>query len=154
DYLYGVSLNGFLPSLLNPLEILDGALVSGETHWAAMRNPTYCFQNSRLVGRPLELDGRELTFAGVIGYRGYNQLAVDKERSALLAAKLARELGVDGAIVTTTGGGNSHTDTMLTCRACERAGIRTVVVCAEQANPQVPGSGLTDWVPEADAIVS
>jgi hypothetical protein len=36
---------------------------------------------------------------------------------------------------------------MLTVRACERAGIRTVALVAEMG-------GLTDHVPEADAIVS
>ena len=55
-----------------------------------------------------------------------------------------RELGADGAIVTTDAGGNSHTDTMLTVRACERTGIRTVALVAEMG-------GLTDHVPEADA---
>ena len=65
----------------------------------------------------------------------------------MLAAKVAGELGADGAIVTTDAGGNSHTDTMLTVRACEQAGIRTVALVAEMG-------GLTDHVPEADAIVS
>ena len=37
---------------------------------------------------------------------------------------------------------------MLTCRACERLGIRTVVLVAET------NAGLTDHVPEADAMVS
>ena len=63
-----------------------------------------------------------LRFAGLVACRGYNQSAKDKERAAMLAAKLAGELGADGAIVTTDAGGNSHTDTMLTVRACERAG--------------------------------
>ena len=65
----------------------------------------------------------------------------------MLAAKVAGELGADGAIVTTDAGGNSHTDTMLTVRACEQAGIRAVALVAEMG-------GLTDHVPEADAIVS
>ncbi len=56
--------------------------------------------------------------------------------------------------MTTDAGGNSHTDTMLTCRACERAGIRTAVVVAEMADPDATNPGLTDWVPEADCIVS
>ena len=95
----------------------------------------------------LDADGVRLRFAGLVACRGYNQSAKDKERAAMLAAKLARELGADGAIVTTDAGGNSHTDTMLTVRACERAGIRTVAIVAEMG-------GLTDHVPEADAIVS
>lgn len=146
-YLYGTTLDGFQPTLLNPLEVLDGALTAGEYHWAGLRNPTYHFQSSALVRELLASDGERLRFAGLVACRGYNQSANDKERAAMLAAKLANELGADGAIVTTDAGGNSHTDTMLTVRACERAGIRTVALVAEMG-------GLTDHVPEADAIVS
>jgi glycine reductase complex component B subunit alpha and beta len=146
-YLYGTTLDGFQPTPLNPLEVLDGALTCGEYHWAGLRNPTYHFQNSALVRELLAADGERLRFAGLVACRGYNQSARDKERAAMLAAKLAGELGADGAIVTTDAGGNSHTDTMLTVRACEHAGIRTVAVVAEMG-------GLTDHVPEADAIVS
>ena len=63
-------------------------------------------------------------------------------------------LGADGAIVTTDAGGNSHTDVMLTVRACEEAGVRTTAIVAEMADPDSTSSGLTDWVPEADSIVS
>jgi glycine reductase len=146
-YLYGTTLDGFQPSVLNPLEVLDGALTAGEYHWAGLRNPTYHFQRSSLVRELLAADGERLRFAGLVACRGYNQSAKDKERAAMLAAKLAGELGADGAIVTTDAGGNSHTDTMLTVRACEGAGIRTVAMVAEMG-------GLTDHVPEADSIAS
>ncbi|MGH2449862.1 MAG: glycine/sarcosine/betaine reductase component B subunit, partial [Candidatus Limnocylindria bacterium] len=43
---------------------------------------------------------------------------------------------------------------MLTVRACEEIGIRTTVIVAEMADPDSTSSGLTDWVPEADSIVS
>jgi Glycine/sarcosine/betaine reductase component B subunits len=43
---------------------------------------------------------------------------------------------------------------MLTCRACERAGVRTTVMVAEMADPDSTNPGLTDWVAEADSIVS
>jgi glycine reductase len=146
-YLYGTTLDGFQPAPLNPLEVLDGALTCGEYHWAGLRNPTIHFQTSALVRELLAADGERLRFAGLVACRGYNQSAKDKERAAMLAAKVAADLGADGAIVTTDAGGNSHTDTMLTVRACERTGIRTVVLVAEMG-------GLTDHVPEADAIVS
>jgi glycine reductase len=86
--------------------------------------------------------------------RGYEQTAEDKERAAERVAELARELGADGAIITTDAGGNSHTDVMLTCRACERADVRTSVIVAEMADPESTNPGLTDWVPEADCVVS
>ena len=86
--------------------------------------------------------------------RGYEQTAADKQRAAAAAAEAAAGLDADGAIVTTDAGGNSHTDVMLTVRACEEAGIRTTAIVAEMADPNSTSSGLTDWVPEADSIVS
>jgi hypothetical protein len=43
---------------------------------------------------------------------------------------------------------------MLTVRASERAGMRATVIVAEMADPDSTNPGLTDWVAEADSIVS
>jgi glycine reductase complex component B subunit alpha and beta len=48
-YLYGTTLDGLQPTVVNPLEVLDGALTAGEYHWAGLRNPTYHFQHSALI---------------------------------------------------------------------------------------------------------
>jgi hypothetical protein len=133
---------------------LDGAVTSGEYHWAALRNPTIVFQRSALVRGLYREHGKRLRFAGVILMRGYEQTAEDKQRAATAAAEAAVGLGAQGAIVTTDAGGNSHTDVMLTVRACEEAGVRTTAIVAEMADPDSTSSGLTDWVPEADSIVS
>ena len=98
--------------------------------------------------------GTRLRFAGVVLMRGYEQAAQDKQRAAAAAADAAVGLGANGAIVTTDAGGNSHTDVMLTVRACEQASVRTTAIVAEMADPDSTSSGLTDWVPEADSIVS
>jgi glycine reductase complex component B subunit alpha and beta len=143
-----------LPRAVDPAEVLDGAITCGEYHWAALRNPTIFFQRSELIRALYRRHGEQVRFAGVILMRGYEQSAEDKERAAELAARLAVELGADAAVITTDGGGNSHTDTMLTCRACERAGVRTAVIVAEMADPDATNPGLTDWVPEADCIAS
>jgi sarcosine reductase len=147
-YLYGRPVRDLVPTLLDPREILDGALTAGQYDWAGVRDPTYFFQRSSLLRELLRAHGTELWFCGVILALAYWPSAVDKERSALLAAKLARQIGADAAVLTTFQSGNSHTDTMLTCRACERLGIRTVLLLAET------NGGLTDHVPEADCIVS
>ena len=143
-----------LPHAIGPAELMDGAVTCGEYHWAGLRNPTWFFQNNRLVRALYREHGRRLRFAGVVLIRGYEQAAEDKERAAEEAAAAARELGADGVVITTDGGGNSHTDVMLTCRACEQTGIRTTVIVAEMADPESTNPGLTDWVPEADCIVS
>ena len=146
-YFYGTSIRGRLPMPVDPTEVLDGAITAGAYHWAALRNPTFCYQRSRLLLELLSAHGSRLDLRGVVITRAYYMGADEKWRNALLAAKLALQMGARGAIVTTDAGGNSHTDTMLTVRACEQLGIRTTVLIAEMG-------GLTDRVPEADVIVS
>jgi glycine reductase complex component B subunit alpha and beta len=143
-----------LPRFADPAEILDGAVTCGEYHWAAMRNPTVFFQQNELIRSLYGEHGKRLRFAGVVLMRGYEQSADAKQRAAEAAAARAGELGADGVVITTDAGGNSHTDVMLTCRACEQAGIRTTVILAEETDPESTRPILTDWVPEADSIVS
>jgi Glycine/sarcosine/betaine reductase component B subunits len=155
QFLYGVPVGeASLPRVADPAEVLDGAVTSGEYHWAALRNPTIAFQRNALIRALYRDHGRRLRFAGLVLMRGYEQTAEDKERAARAAADAAVGLGADGAIITTDAGGNSHTDVMLTVRACEEAGVRTTAIVAEMADPESMSSGLTDWVPEADSIVS
>jgi glycine reductase complex component B subunit alpha and beta len=155
QYLYGIPVGGAgLPRAVDPAELLDGAVTCGEYHWAGLRNPTILFQRNALVRTLYREHGRRLRFAGVVLMRGYEQTAKDKQRAATAAAEAAVQLGAHGAIVTTDAGGNSHTDVMLTVRACEQAGVRTTTIVAEMADPGSTSPGLTDWVPEADSIVS
>jgi glycine reductase complex component B subunit alpha and beta len=155
QFLYGVPVGrAGLPRAVDPAELLDGAVTSGEYHWAALRNPTIAFQRNALVRSLYREHGRRLRFAALVLMRGYEQTAEDKQRAAAAAAEAAAALGADGAIVTTDAGGNSHTDVMLTVRACEQAGVRTTAIVAEMADPDSTSSGLTDWVAEADSIVS
>jgi glycine reductase complex component B subunit alpha and beta len=155
QFVYGLPAGSAgLPRAVDPAELLDGAVTCGEYHWAALRNPTIAFQRNALVRALYREHGRRLRFAGVVLMRGYEQSAADKQHAAAAAAEVAVELGADGAVITTDAGGNSHTDIMLTVRACEEAGVRTTAIVAEMADPDSTSSGLTDWVPEADSIVS
>jgi hypothetical protein len=134
--------------MLDPREVLGGALTNGAYDWPAVRNLTAIYQDSALI-RSLYADhGRRLRFAGLIVTPGYLDGAEQKRVAAEGAAELARSLHADAAICTTFSSGNSHTDTMLTVRACERAGIQTVALVCET------NGGLTDHVPEADSLIS
>ena len=45
QFVYGVPAGSAgLPRIVDPAEILDGAITCGEYHWAAVRNPTIVFQ--------------------------------------------------------------------------------------------------------------
>jgi glycine reductase len=155
QYVYGVPAGqAGLPRAVDPAELMDGAVTSGEYHWASIRNPTLFHQQNALVRTLYREHGERLNLAGLVLTRGYEQSAEDKQRAAEAAAAAVVELGADAAIVTTDGGGNSHTDSMLAVRALERAGVRTVVIVAEQNDPASTEPALVDWVPEADCIVS
>jgi glycine reductase len=147
-FLYGRAVGGIDPTVLDPLELLDGALTNGAYDWPAVRNVTASYQDSSLVRTLLAGHGQRLRFAGLILALGYLDSSFEKQRSAMLSARLARWLGADGAICTTFSSGNSHTDTMLTVKACESLGIRTTAIISET------NGGLTDHVAEADSIVS
>lgn len=147
-YYYGHPLRGCSPIVVDPREVLDGALTNGAYDWAAARNPTAFYQRNTLLRELTATNGERLRFAGAIVALGYLDSGFEKARSAMLSAQLAQRLGADGVICTTFETGNSHTDTMLTVRACERLGIRTTAILAET------NGGLTDHVPEADCLVS
>jgi glycine reductase complex component B subunit alpha and beta len=147
-FLYGKPLGGIVPTLIDPREVIDGALTNGAYDWACVRNHTATYQRAALVREMLAAHGRRLRFAGLILALGYLDTAREKQRGAILSARLAAQLGADGCVCTTFSSGNSHTDTMLTVRECERLGIRaTALVCETDA-------GLTDHVAEADSLVS
>ena len=147
-FLYGGPVGGIVPTILDHREVLDGALTSGAYDWAAVRNVTACYQQSALIRSLVAGHGESLRFAGMILALGYLDTPFDKQRSAMLSARLARKLGADGVICTTFSSGNSHTDTMLTVQACEALDIGTVAIVAET------NGGLTDHVLEADSIIS
>jgi glycine reductase len=144
----GEPMRDFEPFAVDPRAILDGWLISGAYDWAAVRNVTAAYQRAPLLQELFAGHGERLRWAGAILAPGYLDTAEEKQRSAELSAELAARLGADGVICTTFSSGNSHTDTMLTVRACERRGIKTVALVCET------NGGLTDHVPEADCLIS
>jgi glycine reductase complex component B subunit alpha and beta len=148
SFLRGANLRALEPIVLDPRALLAGELTNGAYDWPAVRNVTAHYQDSALVRELFAAHGSRLRFSGLILTPGYLDTAEAKRRAAEGAATLAAELGADGAICTTFSSGNSHTDTMLTVRACERRGIGTVALVCET------NGGLTDHVPEADSLIS
>ena len=153
-FLYGRPVHDLVPTLIHPNEVMDGAVVSGVHVYALYKNPTYMHQNNPVIWELRARHGRSLNFAGVIINRGHNYTQEDKERSSQWAAKLARMLDADGAVLTAEGGGNSAIDLMLACRYMEQAGIKTVVLSGEGPGADGYGFPLFYTAPEADAVVS
>jgi glycine reductase len=151
-FLYGYPLDDQLPILLHPNEVLDGAIVSGNQVYQNHKIPTWLHTNNPIVRQLYARHGQDLEFCGVILSKGYFYTDEGKHRSALMAARLASQVGAAGAVVTWEGGGNSIVEAMLTVQACERRGIRTSLLAYEMGNAD--RASLIFSVPEADAIVS
>lgn len=152
--IYGRTVDGMLPTLIHPNELMAGAVVSDEYFYGGQRQPTIHYQQNPLVKELYARHGRDLNFAGIIVTRGYYNTDIDKRRAAGHVARLAEMLGADGAILHPESGGNSHVDAMLGTQALERLGIKTVLIAAEMGDEKSSDVSLIDFVPEATAIIS
>jgi len=141
------------PTLLHPNEVLDGAIVSNQYTLACQKNPTYVHGQNPVVLEMFRHHGRDLNFVGVVIATEPNNLRA-KERSAKFAAKLAKQLGAQGAIITHEGGSHADVDLMGACRECEKLGIKTVIIARELAGPDADLQSLVDTAPQADAAIS
>lgn len=151
---YGEPLDGMLPTLLHPNEVLDGAVVNARSNvHASNRTSTFANQQHGIITELYARHGRDLDFRGVIVYPAASDDINQKELLAEYAVKLARILGADAACASYSGGGHPAVEFMLICRKAERAGIRTVLVMPEiYGTPDDPG--FVYFVPEAERIVS
>lgn len=152
-YLYGHPADHILPTILDPMEVLDGAVVSGNFVMPSNKTCTYIHQNNPIIRELLNRHGRELVFAGVVVANEMSRM-VDKERSAAMAAGMVRGLGAQGALINQEGGGNTITDVMMLCRRLEGEGIKTVLLLNEFAGEDGTTPSLAETTPEATAIVS
>ncbi len=153
NFVYGAEITG-LPTLLDPNEFLDGAVVSGDYSTACFRNTTYLQQNNPVVFELGRRHGRDLEFAGVIVAKTLSPLPQEKQRNAAQAAKLAALLGAQGLVITHDSGGNAAVELMTACRQSERRGIRSVILTEEFSGEDGRDVGLVHYVPEANAMVS
>jgi glycine reductase len=151
---YGEAMEGMLPTVLHPNEVLDGAVVNVRSNvHASNRTSTFTNQRHAIVGELLDRHGRDLDFRGVIVYPAASDDINEKELLAEYAVKLARVLGADAACSSYSGGGHPAVEFMLICGKCERVGIRTTLVMPEiYGTPDDPG--FVYFVPEAERIVS
>lgn len=153
SYFYGKDSKRMLPTLVSPLEVFDGALVSGNCVSPGSKTTTYHHQNNAVLKELFRRDGRELCFIGMILSPLMTTLD-DKYRCTLITAQLAELLGAEGAIQSQEGFGNPTTDLMMICQALEERGIRSVLISNEDAGVDGKSEPLPDGSERADAIVS
>lgn len=151
--LYGLHVNKMLPTIIDPNELWDGALISPFRAWGM---ETYGIQNNAVIKDLFKRHGRELQFAGVI-----LTVASDNEhenqRSAVLAGNLAKKvLRADGAVLTKSGGGAPEVPMAEVAQRCEDLGIKTTLALwhIPMDITDVNG-GITMFnMPELNAVVS
>jgi glycine reductase len=151
---YGLSVRDSLATFVHPNEMLDGALGTNATQGIGHHPSTWDWQNHPLVLSLYHAHAKRIHFAGVILERIRFLTHHGKEVIAENTARLAATLAADGALITWVGGGNAFIDVMLTIAACERQGIKTVLVGYEYGGRHGTDSPLLYYTPEADAMVS
>jgi sarcosine reductase len=154
SFLYGQSVDGLVPTLLHPNEVLDGALTCGTYHQPAIRHFTYLLQDHALIRQLYRRHGVDVDFVGVVVQRALWAGYDEKRRSAEFAAKLLRHLNVNGAVVTFAHGGHAITDLVLTCEACQRLGVKVVSLMFEMAGEDGFDFGLVQGAADAEPMVS
>jgi glycine reductase complex component B subunit alpha and beta len=154
NYLYGLNVReGAVPLFMQPTELFDGALVSGNCAAPCHKHTTYHHQKDAISEDLLSEHGKSLAYLGIIAQPVRTAFS-EKERNSFQVLKLAKSLGADGAIISEDGGGNPECDLMLTASLLEQAGIHTVIVTDEYAGSDGASPGLADISPEADAVVT
>ncbi len=152
-YVYGVDMKQSLTTILNPTEIMDGAILSGNCVSACDKNTSYHHLNNPVVAELFKKHGKELNFTCVI-ITNENVYLADKERSSDWTAKLAELLGVDGVIISQEGFGNPDTDLIMNCKKISEKGIKTVIITDEYAGRDGASQSLADADASADAVVT
>ncbi|MEO7555159.1 MAG: glycine/sarcosine/betaine reductase component B subunit [Acidimicrobiales bacterium] len=152
-FVYGRSFAGGLPTLLDPGEFDDGAVVSGQFGHPALKNPTFVHQNHPVIAALRRRHGQDLDFGGVV----ICPEPVDqsgKELIAALAARICAAAGFDAAVVTKEGGGNADADVALKMDSLADAGIEAVGIYAEMAGTDGTGPSLVVAPERATAMIS
>ncbi len=152
-YVYGVDAKKIVPTFLYPTEIMDGAILSGNCVSACDKNTTYHHLNNPIIKNLYAQHGKEINFMGVI-ITNENVYLADKHRSSNWTAKLAKYLGLDGAIISQEGFGNPDTDLIMNCKKIEAEGIKTVIVTDEYAGVDGSSQSLADADVSANAVVT
>jgi glycine reductase len=152
-FYYGEEVSKTLPAFVHPAEFFDGAVVSGN-YKSERKIPTSAHCDNPFIAELLGRHGKAVNFLGVILSRGYNDSFEQKKKLGLWVARLARNLGAEGAVAFMEGTGNGTVDFMQTVKACEDEGIKTAAVLHESNGPKGYERPLVDHPKEADAMIS
>ncbi len=152
-YFKGQALDESTPMVVNPLEVLDSAVVSGNFVMACNKTCTYIHQNHPLIREMMSRHGRSMSFTTVILANEMSRLG-DKQKVAQGIVRITKERNLSGVIINQEGGANTLTDVMTLCRLLEQENIRTTVILNEFAGADGTTPSLAETTVEATHIVS
>ncbi|MBI4285690.1 MAG: hypothetical protein HY670_07300, partial [Chloroflexi bacterium] len=151
---YGMLLTDSLPSFVHPAELLDGAATRDSRRGSGMSPINWAYMNNPVILKLLREHGKRVNFLGVILQRTRFTDEHSKRVSAATTAQMAKLLDAEGAICTlSTPSGNSYMDTMFTVEACEKKGVKTVLITPEWGSNETERAEAF-YVPEAVSMVS
>lgn len=145
--MYGQSALNFLPIVVQPTEILDGAMIW--RYW----EPNYFLQEEIYIKELMERHGKDIDFAGVVFSN--NVMKIDgKDTMGMMAATLCKEtLKADCVIVNKSGMGHCQLDQALAFNWEEKMGMRCVMNLSAVSNDR-PGDMLVIADPRIDAVIN
>jgi len=150
---YGVDAKQFVPTIMYPTEIMDGAIVSGNCVAPCDKVTTFHHLNNPVIEDLYKHHGKDLNFICVI-LTNENVFLADKERHSDMVGKLADYLGLDGVVITEEGYGNPDTDLMMNCRKVEEKGIKVALITDEFPGKAGKSQSLADTTESATALAS
>ena len=140
-------------AIMHPNELMDGTVTNvGFLVPAHFRDSTYNYQNNAIVEELYARHGVDVNLRGILFYTAFPYTLESKELEAGSVIRAARLLGADGAIIAPLSDGHPSVETMMICRMCEEAGIKTTIGAGEMTARR-GDPGFTHTVPEADAVV-
>jgi glycine reductase len=143
--IYGMTRLNF-PWVLDPTEVLDGAIFGGRSSWMMVNNP--------VIMAAARSHGQEVNFRACVVQRT-NWTNENEKR--LMASRLAHQLtlmDISGVIITTDVRGQRFVETILSVEACEKAGIKVVLLTEEEDNENGTAPPLLLTTPELRSAVS
>lgn len=152
-YLNGQSMDEMSPTIISPLHVIDGSIVSGNFVMPSNKTCTYIHQNNPLVTEMFRQHGKTLSFEGVILSNEMSRLN-DKQKAVQGIFGLIKYLQVSGVVINQEGGANTLTDVMMLCGKLEPQGIKTVLILNEFAGSDGTTPSLAETTPQAEYIVS
>ncbi len=144
---YGQSALNYLPIVVQPTEILDGAVLW--RYW----DPNYSLQNETYIKELMSRHGKDLNFVGMVFVNNVMKLD-DKDAMGMIAATLCKDtFGADAVMLNKTGMGHCQLDSAITFNWCETLGMPAALNLSAVSNDE-PGDMLVIADPKVDAVIN